>query len=72
MSQVLGDGPVDLEAVEAQARCRGSQGRVRFAEAFVPVRVSLDAFLPSAPEALAPPRSLAPVVPLEPALRSIG
>jgi LmbE family N-acetylglucosaminyl deacetylase len=66
MSQVLRAGPVDLEAVEAQARFRGSQGRTRFAEAFVPVRVSFDAFLPSTPE------TLAPVVALEPALRSIG
>ena len=53
----------DLEAIEAQARFRGSQGRIRFAEAFVPVRVSWD---------LSTPEVLAPVVPLEPALRSIG
>ncbi|HEY8217370.1 MAG TPA: PIG-L deacetylase family protein [Acidimicrobiia bacterium] len=66
MSQVLRAGPVDLEAIEAQARFRGSQGRIRFAEAFVPVRVSWD---------LAAPETLAPVVTLEPlasALRSIG
>jgi LmbE family N-acetylglucosaminyl deacetylase len=84
MSQVLRGGPVDLEAIEAQARFRGSQGRIRFAEAFVPVRVSWDL---STPEVLAPPllvdgasavssggaaKPLAPVLPLEPALRSIG
>jgi LmbE family N-acetylglucosaminyl deacetylase len=63
MSQVLRDGPVDLEAIEAQARFRGSQGRVRFAEAFVPVRVTWD---------LAAPEVLAPVLPLETALSSIS
>lgn len=34
MSQVLKNGLVDLEAVEAQARYRGFQARVRFAEGF--------------------------------------
>ncbi|MDA8342266.1 MAG: PIG-L family deacetylase [Actinomycetota bacterium] len=34
LSQVLAGGPVDLEAVEAQARFRGSQARARNAEAF--------------------------------------
>jgi LmbE family N-acetylglucosaminyl deacetylase len=34
MSQVLKNGLVDLEAVEAQARLRGFQARVRHAEAF--------------------------------------
>jgi len=34
MSQVLRNGLVDLEAVEAQARYRGFQGRIRLAEAF--------------------------------------
>jgi len=64
LSQVLRDGPVDLEAIEAQARFRGTQGRVRFAEAFEPVRVAWDLSTPSA---------LAPVVPLESAaLSSIG
>jgi LmbE family N-acetylglucosaminyl deacetylase len=63
MSQVLRGGPVDLEAIEAQARFRGSQGRVRFAEAFVPVRVTWD---------LAAPEVLAPTVPLETAFSSIG
>jgi LmbE family N-acetylglucosaminyl deacetylase len=64
LSQVLRAGPVDLEAIEAQARFRGFQGRLRFAEAFEPVRVGWD---------LSTPEVLAPVVPLEvPALRSIG
>jgi LmbE family N-acetylglucosaminyl deacetylase len=63
MSQVLRGGPVDLEAIEAQARFRGAQGRVRFAEAFVPVRVTWD---------LAAPEVLAPTVPLETAFSSIG
>jgi LmbE family N-acetylglucosaminyl deacetylase len=64
LSQVLRAGPVDLEAIEAQARFRGTQGRVRFAEAFMPVRVAWD---------LSTPEALAPVVPLEvPALRSMG
>jgi len=34
MSQVLRNGLVDLEAIEAQARYRGFQGRIRLAEAF--------------------------------------
>ena len=34
LSQVLAGGPVDLEAVEAQARFRGAQARARNAEAF--------------------------------------
>lgn len=34
MSQVLKNGLVDLEALEAQARYRGFQARVRYAEAF--------------------------------------
>jgi len=64
LSQVLRGGPVDLEAIEAQARFRGFQGRLRFAEAFEPIRVGWD---------LSTPEVLAPVVPLEvPALRSIG
>lgn len=33
-SQVLRPGPVDLEAITAQARFRGTQGRVQHAEAF--------------------------------------
>ena len=63
LSQVLRAGPVDLEAIEAQARFRGSQGRIRFAEAFAPVRVGWD---------LSTAATIAPVVPLERALRSIG
>jgi LmbE family N-acetylglucosaminyl deacetylase len=61
MSQVLRGGPVDLEAIEAQARFRGSQGRIRFAEAFVPVRVSWDALTASPP-----------VVAVDPTLQSIA
>lgn len=69
LSQVLRAGPVDLEAVEAQARFRGFQGRARFSEAFEPVRLAWD---------LSTPAELAPVVPLEVTrrgaepLRSIG
>jgi LmbE family N-acetylglucosaminyl deacetylase len=64
LSQVLRAGPVDLEAIEAQARFRGSQCRIRFAEAFEPVRVAWD---------LSTPDALAPVVPIrEPAIRAIG
>lgn len=64
LSQVLRAGPVDLEAIEAQARFRGSQGRVRVAEAFVPVRVAWD---------LASPETLAPPIPVSARLlRSIG
>jgi LmbE family N-acetylglucosaminyl deacetylase len=60
LSQVLRAGPVDLEAVEAQARFRGFQGRVRFAEAFEPARLAWD---------LSTPAELAPVVPLSAARR---
>jgi LmbE family N-acetylglucosaminyl deacetylase len=42
LSQVLRDGPVDLEAVVAQARFRGSQSRVRHAEAFETARFVWD------------------------------
>jgi LmbE family N-acetylglucosaminyl deacetylase len=56
LSQVLRGGPVDLEALEAQARFRGYQGRMRFAEAFEPVRVAWD---------LSSSAALAPVLPLE-------
>ena len=41
-SQVLKNGLVDLEAVEAQARYRGFQARIRFAEAFVVERFLWD------------------------------
>ena len=56
LSQVLRAGPVDLEAVEAQARFRGFQSRGRFAEAFEAARLSWD---------LATPDELAAVVPLD-------
>jgi LmbE family N-acetylglucosaminyl deacetylase len=42
LSQVLRDGPLDLEAVVAQARFRGSQSRVRHAEAFETARFVWD------------------------------
>ncbi|HZP31016.1 MAG TPA: PIG-L family deacetylase [Acidimicrobiia bacterium] len=42
LSQVLRDGPVDIEAVVAQARFRGSQSRVRHAEAFESARFVWD------------------------------
>lgn len=38
LSQVMKNGLVDLEAVEAQARLRGFQARVRHAEAFEVIR----------------------------------
>lgn len=41
LSQVVGASRVDLEAVEAQARFRGHQARVRFAEAFETTRCLL-------------------------------
>jgi LmbE family N-acetylglucosaminyl deacetylase len=47
MSQVLENGLVDLEAVEAQARFRGFTGRVRQAEAF---EVHRFIWTPSAPD----------------------
>ena len=39
---MLRDGPVDLEAIVAQARFRGSQSRVRHAEAFETARFVWD------------------------------
>jgi LmbE family N-acetylglucosaminyl deacetylase len=42
LSQVLRQGPVDLEAIEAQARFRGFQGRIRYAEAFESARLMWD------------------------------
>ena len=42
LSQVLRDGPVELDALVAQARFRGSQGRTRHAEAFRPARFLWD------------------------------
>jgi len=56
LSQVLREGPVDLEAIEAQARFRGFQGRTRYAEAFEATRLSWDL---SIPDALTPVRELA-------------
>jgi LmbE family N-acetylglucosaminyl deacetylase len=48
VSQVLKNGLVDLEAIEAQARCRGFQARIRQAEAFETDRFVLDLTLPAA------------------------
>jgi LmbE family N-acetylglucosaminyl deacetylase len=52
VSQVLKNGLVDLEAVEAQARYYGFRARVRYAEAFASERflweLPLDAMVPSA------------------------
>lgn len=42
LSQVMKNGLVDLEAVEAQARFRGFQARVRYAEAFEATRFVWD------------------------------
>jgi LmbE family N-acetylglucosaminyl deacetylase len=42
LSQVLRDGPVDLDALVAQARFRGSQSRTQHAEAFRPARFLWD------------------------------
>jgi hypothetical protein len=53
---VLREGPVDLEAIEAQARFRGFQGRTRYAEAFEATRLGWDL---SIPDALTPVRELA-------------
>lgn len=62
LSQVLRQGPVDLEAIEAQARFRGSQGRIRYAEAFEAARLAWDLTAPdAAPETLASVRRLSPV-----------
>ena len=47
LSQVLRLGPVELEAIEAQARFRGFQGRVRWAEAFETTRLAWDLATPS-------------------------
>ena len=42
LSQVLREGPVDLDALVAQARFRGSQSRIHHAEAFRPARFLWD------------------------------
>jgi LmbE family N-acetylglucosaminyl deacetylase len=47
VSQVLKNGLVDLEAIEAQARYRGFQARVREAEAFETDRFLLDLTVPA-------------------------
>lgn len=62
LSQVLGNGPVDLEAVEAQARFRGHQGRVRHAEGFTTHRLLWEPDLvpPGAPVGDAVARRAAP------------
>ena len=53
---------VDLEAIEAQARFRGFQGRIRYAEAFDAARLAWDLASPEAePESLAPVRALSVV-----------
>jgi len=56
LSQVLRHGPVNLDAVEAQARFRGFQGRVAAAEAFEVARLAWD---------LSTRAVIAPVVSLE-------
>jgi LmbE family N-acetylglucosaminyl deacetylase len=64
MSQVLRDGPVDLDVLEAQARFRGFQGRVTAAEAFEAARLGWDLSTPT-------PTVTASVVPIS-AARSAG
>jgi LmbE family N-acetylglucosaminyl deacetylase len=54
LSQVLRQGPVDLEAIEAQARFRGYQGRLRYAEAFEPARLVWNLAQPTAGAAVLP------------------
>jgi LmbE family N-acetylglucosaminyl deacetylase len=61
LSQVLRPGPVDLEAIEAQARFRGFQGRIRYAEAFEAARLAWDLVTPATSEALTPVGSLSVV-----------
>jgi len=60
MSQVLRNGLVDLEAIEAQARYRGFQARIRWAEGFIAERFVWDVH-----RALA---TAEPVVPLSAAM----
>lgn len=59
MSQVLKNGLVDLEAVEAQARYHGFRGRMRNAEAFEAERFVWDL---ASPEPAAPVAAAAPLV----------
>ena len=47
VSQVLKNGLVDLEAIEAQSRYRGFQARIRQAEAFAVDRLLLDLSVPT-------------------------
>lgn len=42
LSQVMREGPVNLSAIAAQARFRGSQTRIQHAEAFLPARFVWD------------------------------
>jgi LmbE family N-acetylglucosaminyl deacetylase len=58
LSQVLRPGPVELEAIEAQARFRGFHGRVRYAEAFETTRLAWDLAAPS-PASAVPALALA-------------
>jgi len=60
MSQVLKNGLVDVEAVEAQARFRGFQARVRQAEAFEAARFLWDVSVGSADESMAGRHDLRP------------
>jgi LmbE family N-acetylglucosaminyl deacetylase len=71
LSQVLRAGPVDLEAIEAQARFRGFQGRVRHAEAFEATRLGWDLSTPSPLAGVVPIDRATADRPAEP-LRSIG
>jgi LmbE family N-acetylglucosaminyl deacetylase len=57
-SQILRQGPVDLEAVDAQARFRGFRGRIRDAGAFKAARRAWDLATSETP---APMRSLSVV-----------
>jgi LmbE family N-acetylglucosaminyl deacetylase len=50
MSQVLKNGLVDLEALEAQSRCRGFQSRIRHAEAFQTDRFLWDVVATACPD----------------------
>ena len=54
LSQVLRAGPVDLDSLTAQARFRGTQGRVHDAEAFVTARLAWDLSSPIAAPVAAP------------------
>jgi LmbE family N-acetylglucosaminyl deacetylase len=62
LSQVMKNGLVDLEALEAQARFRGFQARVRHAEAFEPTRFVWD--IPQLNDAAEPVSALNKEIPL--------